>query len=423
MPASVTIESELVRQASASMRTMERPSSESDAFRALLEHCGVQLEQAAESLAQRWEEQSRTVELRENDDQARADRVDMGAALVRALGRALVSDAGTSEDAISMGLVYGADAFSQDASLHHMLKGLDLLEAMVLFATEADLASRRWEGLGLAAGVQLARRLRRFLSLAIMAAAKGYTQAASDEMRDRFRRLRHDLRNPLGTIKSVLTLMDDQSVPEDARAHPRFRVMASRNAHTLDDLIAARLSDVQAMLPSLARQRVSLRTIACGVRRELRAEADTRGVTVVIDADTTRVRVDAIGLELLLHELLHGALREAEEGVELHIVFGPIERTRITVRLESGAKESPIRDARALSRLTALATRVGAALRHSDAIVLELPVHDLESDISIVVAPPADVAVDAASTELGAGKSRYDIGSASERDDRQPRVE
>lgn len=304
-----------------------------------------------------------------------------------------------------------------------MLKGLDLLEAMVLFATEADLASREWEGLGLAAGVQLARRLRRFSSLAVMAAAKGYTQAASDEMRDRFRRLRHDLRNPLGTIKSVLTLMDDQSVPEDARAHPRFRAMATRNARTLDDLIAARLSDSQAMLPSLARQRVSLRTIACGVRRELRAEADARGATVVIDSDTARVRVDAIGLELVLHELLHAALCEAEDGDELHVAFGPIERTHVTVRLESSTKGNPVHDARALSRLATLATRIGASLRHTDAIALELPVHEQESDIGTAATSPVDVAVDAATATLGDGKSRYDLGGASERDDRQPRIE
>jgi signal transduction histidine kinase len=332
-------------------------------------------------------------------------------------------DAGTSEDAITIGLAYGTDAFSRGASLHHMLKGLDLLEAMVLFATEADLASGEWKGLGLAAGVQLARRLRRFSSLAVMAAAKGYTQAASDEMRDRFRHLRHDLRNPLGTIKSVLTLMDDHSVPEDARAHPRFRAMATRNAHTLDDLIAARLSDSQAMLPLLARQRVSLRTVACEVRRELRAEADARGATVVIDADTIRVRVDAIGLELLLHELLHAALREAEDGDELHVTFGPIERTRVIVRLESSTRGNPVHDARALSRLAALATRVGASLRHTDAVVLELPVHEQESDVDTVVASPIDVAVDAAMATLGGGKSRYDLGRTSERDDRQPGIE
>jgi signal transduction histidine kinase len=405
------------------MRTAGRPSSESEAFAALLAYCGRQLEQTAEAIAQRWEGQSRIVELRETDDQARVDRVGMGAALVRALARALVTDAGTSEDAISMGLIYGADAFSQGASLHHMLKGLDLLEAMVLFATETDLASRNWEGLGLAEGVQLARRLRRFLSLAVMAAAKGYTQAASDEMRDRFRHLRHDLRNPLGTIKSVLTLMDDESVPEDARAHPRFRAMASRNAHTLDDLIAARLSDAQALFPSLARQSVSLRTIACSVRRELRAEADARGATVVVDAEPARVRIDAVGLELLLHEALHAALREAADGEELRVAFGPTERTRAIVRLETSAGVSPIRDARALARLAALAMRVGASLQYADGIVLELPVHDQESGTSIVPTPPADVAVDAAAVGLGGGKSRYDIGGTSERDDVQPRVE
>jgi signal transduction histidine kinase len=429
----VTIES--IPSRLPSVHLPERPSSESNAFRALLAHCAQRLEHDADMIARRWTTQALQVESREADEgEGAGDRAAAGAALIRALGRALAADAGTSEDAVSIGLAYGADAFSGGASLHHMLKGLDLLEAMVLFAVEGDLASQPREGLGLAAGVQLARRLRRFSSLAVMAAAKGYTQAVSDEMRDRFRHLRHDLRNPLGTIKSVLALMDDQSIPADARAHPRFRAMAARNARTLDELIAARLSDAEALLPALAHQRVSLRTIACSVRRELRAEADRRGVTVVIGPAVERVRVDAVGVELLLHELLHAALHDADEGEELRITFGPLDRARIALRMEGRTNGAPIGDARAFSRLAALAGRIGATLHRNDVIVLVLPVHVHSGDVA-TDADAADVGlaverdVDApiatadARGELRGGQTRHDVGGASERENRQPRLE
>lgn len=420
-PEPVTIEPEPASPTAVSIS--DRHPAESDAFAALLAHCADRLAQQAQSIAQRWDEQARSVELRETDVHGVADRVATGRALILALGRALTSDAGTSEDAIAIGLAYGADAFSEGISLHHMLKGLDLLEAMVLFTIENDLAAHDGGGYGLAHGVQLARRFRRFSSLAAIAAAKGYTQAVSDEMRDRFRHLRHDLRNPLGTIKSVLSLMDDQSVPTDARAHPRFRVMASRNARSLDELIAARLSDAEALLPVFAHQRVSLRRIACSVRRELRAEADARGATVVIDADAQRVRVDAAGVELLLHELLHAALQEAQAAEELRVGFVSMGNTRVAIRVERGATGAPISDPEILSRLATLAASMGAWLRQTDAVVLELTVHHEEGDEQIAVPPHADAVAVAATPRLRDGQSRHDIGSSSERDDGQPRLE
>src|SRR5258705_3029085 len=145
---------------------------------------------------------------------------------------------------------------------------------MMLYAIETSLTER--SDANAAAGIRLSRRLQRATSLLSLAATKGYTQAMGDVMRDRFRHLRHDLRNPLGTIKSVLAMMDDETMPAEARAHPRFRAMAKRNARSLGELIADRLRDEEALVPALVQQMASLRTIACGVRRDLRAEAEAR---------------------------------------------------------------------------------------------------------------------------------------------------
>ena len=91
-------------------------------------------------------------------------------------------------------------------------------------------------------------------------------------------------------------MMDDETMPPEARTHPRFRAMAKRNARSLGELIGDRLSDAQAALPSFGQQRVSLRTIACGVRRELRAETEARSATVVVGNMRTPVVLDAAGL-------------------------------------------------------------------------------------------------------------------------------
>jgi hypothetical protein len=62
--------------------------------------------------------------------------------------------------------------------------------------------------------------------------------------------LRHDLRNPIGTIRSALSLMADETVPEEARRSPRFSAMIERNTTSLDQMIVARLSDAEARLLS-----------------------------------------------------------------------------------------------------------------------------------------------------------------------------
>lgn len=406
---------------SPAVRVQETFPPDAASFAALLSRCAMHLEQEADALARRWEEQSRSLEMREAAS-ALPDRAPTGSALVRAAAGALLSDATTSEDAVSSGFAYGADAFVRGISLHHMLRGLDLLEAMALFALERELAAPDAMVGGTAAGIRVARRLRRFFSLAVMAAAKGHTQAVADEMRDRFRHLRHDLRNPLGTIKSVLTLMDDESVPMDARAHPRFRTMASRNARALDDLIGARLSDAQALRASMTQQSVSLRAIACAVRRELRAEADARGVTITVDPDAGRVRVDAVALELMLHEVLHAALRESEEGGELHVAFGPVDRGQVAVRVEAADRPEPIRDTHVLSQLGALAARLGGSFHQTGTVTLQLPglhVSDAEVATSLRVEDAGDVE----GAALRRGKSGDDLGSPGEGEDGQPRVE
>lgn len=223
-------------------------------------------------------------------------------------------------------------------------------------------------------------------------------------------------------------MMDDETMPAEARTHPRFRVMAKRNLRSLGDLIADRLSDAAAVLPALMLQSVSLRTIACTVRRELRAEADARGVNVVVGNARARVRVDAVGLELMLHELLHVALQEARNGDELHLDFGDTRGDRAVVTLLGMPARSPVEASEALARLAVLAERMGGELEAgAQGITLSMPVQHAElatpaTEVAsgVPIASVADTPP-AAGPPSGGGETGYDVRCAGERKHGQSR--
>jgi signal transduction histidine kinase len=380
--------------------------AESAAFASLRARVADALHRRAGELAGRWEAQARSAALRDRRRAAASGSAVDAAALVQALAAAVASEGTAADSIVAIGVTFGAEAFNAGMTLHHTLKAVDLLVAMVLYLAEGVASDADDGALGAADGVRLCRRLQHASSLLGLAVAKGHSQALGGEMRDRFRHLRHDLRNPLGTIKSVLALMDDESVPADARAHPRFRAMADRNARSLDELIAERLSDSAASTSTAEYQRIPLRAVACEVRRDLRAEAAARQVSVVVAPDSTELRLDAVSLELLLHELLFAVLHEARRGDEVTIQFGPHARGRISVTVTSAPARSPVLAPATLGRLTMLAKRMGASVEADRGVSFTLPVRDEERD-----AAPAP-----AVSPSGGGESRHDVGGPRERE-------
>jgi len=173
------------------------------------------------------------------------------AALLRALASFVADDGGSADELEALGLSFGASAFAGGAKAHHPLLALDLLEGLCLEAVEGT-----WDGAqspltGIADALRICQRLGQAVATAAAAATRGYADAASRALQERFRRLRHDLRNPIGTIQSALSLMADETVPEDARRSPRFRAMIERNAAALDQLVVTRLSDAEARAASM----------------------------------------------------------------------------------------------------------------------------------------------------------------------------
>ncbi len=378
-----------------------------DALEALV--CPL-LQQQAADLAVRWADRAQSMLLLSQESERGAAQVDEVHRLVEALIADFIGGDSVSEDTIGHGMRFGSAAFERGVSVHHVLKSLDLLMAMTLFAMESALG--RVDDLPAttaADGVKLSRRLQRRCALLSLAATRGYMQAYTEALRDRFRHLRHDLRNPLGTIKSVLALMDDDSVPLEARRNPRFRAIATRNAKSLEEMIAVRLDDVTAMLPVITSQDVSVRAIACAARRELRAEAERRGVTISVEQDGPRGRLDAAGLELLLCELLKATLLECEPGEEIHIGFEqPAGRATVVISCESG--HSLLRDLRTLERLSTLAGQIGATIAPGVRTLVSISLRSGES----APAPELERPVPRDADELSDGEARHDVRGARE---------
>jgi light-regulated signal transduction histidine kinase (bacteriophytochrome) len=227
--------------------------------------------------------------------------------------------------------------------------------------------------------VATARRIQRARSLLSLAAVKGFTEAYLEEMRARYRMLRHDLRNPLGTIRTAVSLMEDESIPADMRANPRFRAMVKRNATTIDSMIGIRLSDDTTHEEAFAWHDVSLADVARAVRRDLREDATEAGCEIVIDEGLPTLCMDAMGVELVLRAIASAILRSAAmSGGEPHraVTIGPARIVESSVVL-SVRFDLPIRnDAGSLHLALAqqVAGRIGGRVWADDAIHLELPI-------------------------------------------------
>jgi signal transduction histidine kinase len=369
------------------------------------------LRRQAESLAERWTTQSRTVLLLDRANDQLADHLTDPNSLIDVLLGALAVDDAAAEHPIAEGLKFGAEAFACGASLHQTMKALDLLVAMTLFAMESAMADDEIPLASAADGVRLARRLQRHAAFLSLAVTRGFTQAYGEALRERFRHLRHDLRNPLGTIKSVLALMDDESVPLEARVDPSFRAMAKRNARSLEELIADRLSDAAALLPAIASQDVSVRSVVSSVQRELRAEAQRRGVNILVDQGGPRGQLDASGLELLFRGALQAALQECETGEQLHVEFGDTTAGQASVVLSNESGRLPISDRNTLEKLVALADRIGATITASDRVFVAVPILVGETEVE---RPNRERLVKREVVGLDAGEARHDVRGARE---------
>jgi signal transduction histidine kinase len=167
--------------------------------------------------------------------------------LIRALLAAASHSAYEQRSLTAVGMTLGIEAHRRNMSLHLLLKELDLLNEVLLRGAEEVTRQHATGGTGYD-GLEVGYCITEVTSRLRLAAVTGYTEAISDELRDRYRAIRHDLRNPLGTIKSAVALLTDETVPTDMRESGRVQEMVIRNTRSLDQLIDSVLGDTAAQL-------------------------------------------------------------------------------------------------------------------------------------------------------------------------------
>jgi K+-sensing histidine kinase KdpD len=201
-------------------------------------------------LGQRWAERAELAVADSGEPSSDGDMTearDGADRLIRTLLAAAADGGYRHKSLVQTGMTVGAAAHRRNTSLHLMLKEVDLLGALVLQAAEGVATEYSASATG-HEGLAVARRITDATSQLRLAAATGYTQAMEDELRERYRAIRHNLRNPLGTIKTAVALLTDESVPAETRVSPRVRAMVVRNTRSLDQIIGEALGDAAARL-------------------------------------------------------------------------------------------------------------------------------------------------------------------------------
>lgn len=199
-------------------------------------------------LARRWEERA---ELGAVGGGQSSDDGGKPACTAEDVVRAVLAAAregGRPGDALSRtGRAVGIEAHRRSAPLHQMLEELDLLQEILLQAAERTAVTADGDGTGHEA-LAVARCISSTVSSLRLAAVEEYAHAMAKELRERYRVIRHDLRNPLGTIRNAVALLADESGPPEMRESARIRAMVVRNARSLDQMIGQILGDDAARL-------------------------------------------------------------------------------------------------------------------------------------------------------------------------------
>ena len=290
-----------------------------------------------------------------------------------ALARGIAGETCWQDDLIRAGWALGTEEYRLGASLHGLLKQVDLLEAMALYALET--AAAHDETATAADGIALARRLQRARSLLSLATAKGFTEGYFGEVRARYRMLRHDLRNPLGTIRTAVSLMEDETIPAEMRANPRFRTMVKRNATSIDAMIGARLADTTTRDEAFSWHVVSLADVVRTVRRDLREDAVEAHCDIVWQEDLPTLRTDALGAELILRTVVGAVLRETVPHTEVRVELDRVEKETVVLGVRHQAGEQHRGECEAgLLLAERLAARLGGRVWRDGIVHVALPI-------------------------------------------------
>ena len=300
--------------------------------------------------------------------------------LLGAIAESLTGGTRAAPVLAAAGWRFGTKRFDAGCVLPQMLHELELLSAIVLH--EAERVASRGEDRGSAGeGLAVARGIQRATSLATFAAVRGFTGAHVERQRVRLRTIRHDLRNPLGTIRNAVALFDDDSIPAHRRDPARLHAMVARNAAQADALVERNLVDGLKGDDALGQRVVAVGDVAIAVRRVLRDELDAAGAEIVVSSDLPVVRTDAASLELVLLVALAGAIAGmgGDREAPARIIVEPDAKSEQSVRVRISGVTGRLSELPGVLLAREIAQWAGGELTMPDALVVELPMSPGES--------------------------------------------
>ncbi len=302
----------------------------------------------AAALGAHWQARARAAVPRPPGQPPTADAV-LAERIVAAIAGAMGDAAQWQDDVMRAGWELGIGAQRAGYASDALLTELELFTAILLYAAE-----RHTDALDTPRAVATTpptetlaavRRLHEAVSLLTLASTRGYAHRQEENVRAHLRSLRHDLRNPIGTIQSAAALMQDETLPAEQRANPRYAQMVVRNAQSLQDLITRGLGEGGAA-PVSAPPRVSLRDLAAAVRRAVRAEAERAECRIDVDEALPEVRSAVGGLELTLRSLLAATIDALPQGSAVRLAHAPAHAGRARIAVVT---QPPLVDAAAVA--------------------------------------------------------------------------
>ena len=324
----------------------------------------------AAALGAHWQARARAAVPRPPDQPPTADDR-LAGRVVRSLAGALDDGVQWQDDVMRCGWELGRVAQAEGFTADALLAELELLTSILLYAAE-----RHTDALDTPRAVAttpptetlaVVRRLHEAMSLLTLAATRGHAHTHEEGVRSQLRTLRHDLRNPIGTIQSAAALMQDESLPAEQRANPRYAQMVVRNAQTLQEIVTRGLGEEGGAAAPVAPPRVPLRDLAAAVRRAVRAESERAECRVDVDETLPEVRAAVGGLELTLRSLLTATIEALPQGSVVRLAHVPADGARARVTILS---QPPLDDPHAVvSEAARIAEATGARLGVGDGYV------------------------------------------------------
>jgi signal transduction histidine kinase len=257
--------------------------------------------------------------------------------VVRSLLASVFGD-GTEAGLIAAGLEHGRAVHADGLPLYRLIGSIDGLEGLMLTdlreGDETESANRtEW--------MVTVERVHAACSLLTQAALQGFTRSMMTDLHKQYRDIRHDMKNPLGTIKNALSLMADAPAKEPNEA-VQFRSMASRNTKALETLIRQRLADGAMEPRALVGSKVRLRELADEVRHSVAAAARAASVTIALADELSpecEAQVDGLAVRLLVRSVIATAIRCVGPRAEVTLGFAGNSGStiRLRVSLTSGA--------------------------------------------------------------------------------------